>query len=119
MKPISRPAHGVIDYVMSATLVALPHVIKMSPSASRLFTGVGMAHVTYSLLTRYEMGAVKKLPFKKHLALDAAWAIAFLAAGAAMASENKAVRATLAGIGASELGAVLLTDTQRPRATVL
>ncbi len=70
MKPISTHAHGVLDYLTAGALLALPRTLGWGPGVTRLLTNAAIGTVVYSLLTRYELGLVKVLPMKGHLALD-------------------------------------------------
>ena len=64
-----------------------------------------------SALTAYELGLVKALPMKGHVALDLALGALFVAAPFLLPEEDARIRAALAGMGT--LGAVvaLLTET--------
>jgi hypothetical protein len=105
-KPISTKTHGVIDYMMAVTLFALPRVFGWGKQATMILTGSAIAHLGYSLLTRYELGA-GVLPMKGHLALDAMTALGWIAAGALIDDEMPA-KATLMGLGVQELGIVMM-----------
>src|SRR3712207_511502 len=48
-------------------------------SAATQIRAAGAAHAGYSLFTRYPLGAVKVIPYKAHLALDAVGALALAA----------------------------------------
>ena len=80
--------------------------IAQSPAAGCGATG-------YSLFTDYELGLVKALPMKAHLTLDALSGGALIGAALMLGDEDPEVRATLAGIGAWEIAAALLTRTAR------
>lgn len=71
---IPTRVHGVVDYATSGALLAAPELFRLkdvraSALAPRL---AGAAASTYSAFTDYELGVVKALPMKAHLALDAA-----------------------------------------------
>ena len=70
MKLLSTRTHGVVDYLTAGTLLALPRAMGWGDRVTNLLTGAALGTVAYSLLTRYELGAVKVLPMKAHLALD-------------------------------------------------
>jgi hypothetical protein len=110
MKAISRPAHGVIDYTVAATLVAMPLVMRTDKKTRTLFWGMAAGHALYSMFTRYEVGVVKAIPFRGHLLLDGVFAAGWLAAATLMRDESAQVRATMVAIGASESVAIALTD---------
>ena len=73
MRPVSTRTHGIIDYITGPTLLAAPKIFRIEDgpvsSASPRLTGAGAT--AYSLLTDYELGAVKAVPMRVHLALDA------------------------------------------------
>lgn len=66
-------------------------------------------HAAYSLLTRYETGVIKRIPFRTHMVLDAVFAGAWVAAGVLMKSEPAEIRKTMAAIGVGEAVAMALT----------
>ena len=111
-KPISTKAHGFLDYMTAGLLVTLPRALGWGPCATRLLDASAAGTVVYSLLTRYELGVVKALPMKAHLALDAVQGGALIGAAAFMEDEDPEVRATLAALGTFELGVTLLSRTQ-------
>ena len=80
-RPISPRLHGILDYTTGAQLIALPALLRTGGSRSgRALRAAGVAHVAYAALTRYEVGLVKVLPFRAHLALDAAGSAGLVAA---------------------------------------
>ena len=113
-KPISTRVHGVLDYMTAAFLHTLPRVMGWSPTVTGLLDAAGGAATAYSLMTRYELGAVRVLPMKAHLTLDALTGGAMIGAALLLEDEDPEVRATLAGIGLWEIGAALLTQTRSP-----
>ncbi len=117
-KPIPTSVHGVLDYMTAGLLVALPRVMGWSRDVTRLLDASAAATVGYSLLTKYELGPVKVLPMKAHLALDAASGAGLIGAAMVMDDEDADVRLTLAGLGVFEIGASLLSQTRpAPRTT--
>ena len=108
---ISTRQHGVVDYLFAASTYALPRVLPASERARALLTGSSLGVVGMSALTDYELGLVKVLPMKGHVALDLALGALLVAAPLLLHEEDGRVRAALAGMGA--LGAVvaLLTET--------
>src|SRR5215212_9289718 len=99
-KPISTRVHGVLDYMTAAFLHTLPRVMGWSHPAKCALDAAGASAVAYSLMTDYELGAVKALPMKAHLTLDALSGGALIGAAIVMEDEDADVRATLAAIGA-------------------
>src|SRR5215218_5326840 len=70
-KPIPTRVHGVLDYMTAAFLHTLPRVMGWSRPVTAVLDAAGASATAYSLLTDYELGAVKALPMKAHLTLDA------------------------------------------------
>jgi hypothetical protein len=70
VKPISTRLHGVLDYASAGTLFALPRLLGWTPTVTTLLTGSATATLAASLLTKYELGLIKVLPMRGHLALD-------------------------------------------------
>jgi hypothetical protein len=113
-KPISPRVHGILDYMTAGFMFALPRVLGWSRTSTRLMDACAGAATVYSLMTRYELGLVKVLPLKAHLAMDAVSGAGLLGAAAVMEDEDPDVRCTIAGIGAWEIAASLMTRTTGP-----
>ena len=80
-RPIDSTLHGATDYTVGTLLMtALPRLagIEGTRSASQI-RAVGAIHAGYSVFTNYPLGAVKVLPYKAHLAIDALGALALAA----------------------------------------
>src|SRR5947199_299019 len=73
-RPIDATLHGVTDYAVGTTLLTVfPRLADINGTESaRQVRVAGAIHAGYSTLTDYPLGAVKAIPFKVHLALDAA-----------------------------------------------
>jgi NAD(P)-dependent dehydrogenase (short-subunit alcohol dehydrogenase family) len=109
--PIGSRLHGALDYLTGTTLVAASQLPALRGRfAGRALLAAGANHLGYSLVTDYELAPVRKLPYRAHLALDAVGAAGLVAAGA---TRDEALdRLVPIGVGAYELGAVLLSDPQ-------
>ena len=114
-KPISPRVHGMLDYMTAGFMFALPRALGWSKTSTRLMDACAGAATVYSLMTRYELGLVKVLPMKAHLAMDAVSGAGLLGAAAVMEDEDPEVRCTIAGIGAWEIAASLMTRTTGPK----
>jgi hypothetical protein len=81
-RPIDTTLHGFTDYTVGALLgsglLARLANFDDTPSARQVQIA-GAAHAGYSTLTNYELGVVKLIPYKVHLALDFAGAVALAA----------------------------------------
>ncbi|HEX2087896.1 MAG TPA: hypothetical protein VHF89_19575 [Solirubrobacteraceae bacterium] len=76
-RPIDPLLHGGLDYQTAALLQVLPRALGIGGSAEgRVLRAAGAVHGGYSLFTDYELGAVRVIPYRVHLALDAVWALA-------------------------------------------
>jgi hypothetical protein len=80
-RPVDSTLHGVVDYTAAtALLTAFPRLAGLRGTRSaRQVRIAGAVHGGYSTLTRYPLGIVKLIPYKAHLALDAAGALALAA----------------------------------------
>lgn len=71
---IPTRVHGVLDYVHGAALLAAPELLrtKDEPRATLVSRLAGGGATATTLMTDFELGAVKVIPMPMHLALDAA-----------------------------------------------
>jgi hypothetical protein len=68
--------------------------------------------LVYSALTRYELGLVKVIPMRGHLALDALSGSLLCAAPFTFLDEDTGVTAAIVGFGLFEIFAALTTETE-------
>ena len=119
-RPISSKLHGILDYSTGAALTALPSVLGLGGTrAGRTLRIAGATTAGYSLVTNYELGARKALPYRGHLALDAVAAAGLAAAPFLLRTRDEGVRHWLPHVvlGALELGVVALSDPSGAGAT--
>ena len=112
--PISTRLHGVLDYLTGTLLVGAPALLRLgyrSPAGRALWIA-GTAHVGYSVLTDYELGAVKLIPMRTHLALDASGAVALATSPWLLETTRRGRRHWLPHLllGVYELAAVAMSD---------
>lgn len=110
MKPISTRTHGIIDYAYSATLIALPLLMRWDRRAAQLSIGTGLTTLAVSLMTKYELGVAPLLPMKVHLAFDAAENSMLMGAPKMLGDAANGAGRVLAMMGAA--GAVVGAMTQ-------
>lgn len=118
VKPISRQTHAVVDYAYAALFAAAPEIVgyedeERAAVLSRVAAG-GVALT--SLCTRYELGLVRVVPFKAHLAADVA--VGLLTVGAPFLfgfAGNRRARNFFVGMGAFSVAAGLLTEPKEMR----
>lgn len=115
MKIIDTKTHGYIDYIMGIFLIASPSLFSLDMNAieSTVFYILGVTALIYSLLTNYELGLLKIIPMKGHLALDIFSGI-FLAASPWLLDFADIVYKPHLILGIVEIGAALLTSS-KPR----
>lgn len=124
MRFIPTRIHGYLDYLLGALLIVAPWLLyftggetgEWAPGgATWVPTILGAVVLTYSMLTDYELGAVKSIPMPVHLGLDAAGGI-LLAASPWLFGFADFIWMPHLVLGLIELGAALTTHTV-PHAT--
>src|SRR3954469_1974115 len=112
MEKIPSEVHGIVDYLGIGMLLALPRRLRWPRNISNIMTGVALGTAVAGMLTRYELGVFKVIPFKAHLAMDAAKGAAFLAAPLLLDEDDPNVTTALFGLGVFELAMVGLTNPE-------
>lgn len=113
-KPISTRVHGIIDYTWAAAASSLAGRIDDATSTARLLRGAANAATASALVTNYECGAVRLLPMKGHLALDAALCGALVASPLFLPARERRYAAIPVLLGITGLIAGMLTDPRSP-----
>lgn len=78
---ISPTLHGVADYTAGVGLISAPFILGLgasNPAALWISVITGTAVLAVSLLTDYKLGALRRIPFQGHLAIDLVVAIIFM-----------------------------------------
>jgi hypothetical protein len=113
-RPIDSTLHGATDYSVGATLMTVfPRLANIEGTpAARQIRAVGAIHAAYSLLTDYPLGAVKLIPYKAHLAIDAVGALALAATPFVTGQYRKGRDQWVPHVALSlfELGSLLMSD---------
>jgi hypothetical protein len=112
MKLISTYTHGILDYVMAGALALVPRALGWRKETTNLLMADAAILTGYSLLTRYELGAVKRLPMPWHLVLDAVGGLLYLFTPWFVPREKRAVKNILMLKGALTVLTALLTETE-------
>lgn len=111
-RPIPTAAHAPLDYITGGTTLMLPTLLGRvgGPSATALRVWGVTAYLS-GLLSRHELGVVRVLPMRVHLASDALGG-AVLAAVPWLTGDRRSLRAWLPPVlvGSSE---ILLAATTR------
>lgn len=78
MKIINSRVHGIIDYLVVVFLLAAPGLFGL-PETTALFTYVlGGIHLALTILTKFELGLIKLIPFPIHGWIELVVAIALV-----------------------------------------
>jgi hypothetical protein len=113
-RPVDATLHGVVDYTAGTTLITVfPKLAGIEGTRSaRQIRIAGAIHAGYSTLTDYPLGAVKLLPFKAHLAMDAIGAIALAATPFVTGQYKKGTHQWVPHVALClfELGSLAMTD---------
>lgn len=80
MRFIPTKIHGVADYIVGLLVIGLPYFFNLEGARVWFFTVSGTAAIFYSLLTDYELGAIRVLRIRFHLLLDVVFGLIMLAA---------------------------------------
>ncbi len=112
MRFIPTRVHGLLDYATVPLALLAPRLFgfRENKRASSIPLVVGTSALLYSLLTDYELGAVRKLPMQSHLWLDAMGGL-FTLASPWLLGFSKETRMPHVSLGLFEVGAAALTQT--------
>jgi hypothetical protein len=113
-KPISTRLHGVIDYSWAAAASRLANRVDGATSTARLLRNAATAATASSFITNYECGAIRVMPMKGHLALDAVMCTALLASPLFLPASERRYAVVPMILGAIGLVTGLLTETRSP-----
>jgi hypothetical protein len=78
MRFVPTQFHGIVDYLVGLLVIALPFFLGLTAGPRVVLIILGVAVILYSLLTDYELGAVRFLRIRFHLLLDALFGISML-----------------------------------------
>lgn len=113
MKIISTRMHGVLDYLVSAFLIASPWIFGFANGDIEMWLPIiiGVATIIMSLFTDYELGVVKMLGWRMHLMMDTLTGL-LLAISPWLFGFSDEVWAPHLIVGLLEIGVVLMSSTQ-------
>ena len=113
MRFIPTRIHGFLDYSVGLLLIAAPWLLGFSRGGAETWVPVllGAGAIAYSLMTDYELGAVRRLSMGTHLWMDGLSGI-LLAASPWLFGFAEYVWAPHLIIGLVEIGAALTTETR-------
>lgn len=110
---IPTRVHGVLDYMVGLTLMALPFILGFGGNNAATWIMVlgGSATIVYSLCTDYELGLAPLIPMRGHLAIDAVMG-AFMVVSPWVLGFADYVAAPHVIAGLTELAAVALSSSK-------
>lgn len=91
MKIISSKVHGILDYVTVMFLALSPSLFHMDGNLKNFTYGLAMVHLLLTILTRFELGIIKVIPFKVHGFIELAVAVALVAVACWFYHDNNTV----------------------------
>jgi len=108
---ISTRAHGYLDYLLGLILIAAPWLLGFAQMGAETWVPVvlGAGVILYSLMTDYELGAVRVLPMAMHIWLDVLGGV-LLAASPWLFGFSDVIVWPHALFGVLEVGAALMTS---------
>jgi hypothetical protein len=110
MRFIPTKTHGYLDYIMGLVLIAAPWIFGFARGGAETWVPVLLAAavIVYSLFTDYELGLMRRLSMRTHLALDLVGGI-LLAVSPWLFGFAEYVWAPHVIFGILEIGAALMT----------
>lgn len=79
---VTRTIHAWLDYPVAFALMGLPFLLELgqsNPLALVVSPAVGVAALLLTVFTDHELGLVRVLPYRLHLAVDLVVGVSFLA----------------------------------------
>jgi hypothetical protein len=83
MRFVTRQIHAYLDYPVAISLMVLPFVLGLgsaNPVAKWLAVATGVAAFLLTVFTDHELGLVRILPYKFHVAVDRLVGVTFIVA---------------------------------------
>ncbi len=80
---ITKKIHSFLDYPVAVSLMALPFLLGLgesNPVGLWLSVATGVAALVLTLFTDHQLGVIRVLPYRFHLAVDALVGVSFLVA---------------------------------------
>jgi hypothetical protein len=114
MKPISTRTHGILDYLTVGFALAFPRLLNCRKEFTNAVTTLALGKLAYAMMTRHELGLVKLIPMKTHLALDAMGGATLAALPFLTDEEDPRAIACAVGQGVFDIIAAPMTETHSP-----
>jgi hypothetical protein len=83
MQFVNRRIHAYLDYPVALSLIILPFVLGLgasNPLAKWVAVATGVTALILTLLTDHELGVIKVVPYRLHVAVDRVVGMVFVVA---------------------------------------
>ena len=78
MRFLPTMIHGILDYMVGLLVIVLPFAFGLNGLQKWTLVVLGLLVIIYSALTDYELGLIRYLRIRFHLALDSVFGLAML-----------------------------------------
>src|SRR3954467_8323644 len=113
-KPISTKIHAMMDLLTAGMALTLPRMLNCSEKLRTGMTCMALTKLGYSLMTRHELGLLKKIPMKTHLILDTIGGATMAALPFMVDEEDPEAITACVAMGMLDVAAAPLTQTHSP-----
>lgn len=110
MKFISPKIHGILDYITVIFLLASPSLFGFTGLLANFTYVLGIVHLLLTVLTNYNLGLIKVIPFTFHGTIEFIVAIALIVLAYTLFDHNSAGKLYYVLLGTVFLLTWLVTD---------
>ena len=113
MRFMNTRVHGMADYLVGIILILAPYLLGFADGTAAQYVPqiLGVGAIIYSLLTDYELGAMRVIPMPVHLGLDFASGLLLLVSPWLFGFADRIAWPHVL-FGLIEIGASLVTQTR-------
>jgi len=111
MQVISTRTHGILDYLTAGAALLVPRLLGCNRKFTDAMTMLAVGKLGYSMMTRHELGLIKLIPMKAHLAMDTLGGAAMAALPFLTDEDDPTATAFAVGMGIFDIAAAPLTQT--------
>jgi hypothetical protein len=110
MKFISPKMHGIIDYLVVIFLLASPTIFGFTGLLATFTYALGIVHLLLTILTDYDFGLIKVIPFTFHGTIEFIVGVALIVIAYTLFKDNAVGKLFYVIFGTVVLLTWLLTD---------
>jgi len=118
MKFISPKIHGIIDYLVVIFLLASPSIFGFTGLLATFTYALAIVHLLLTILTDYNVGLIKVIPFTFHGTIEFIVGVALIAIAYTLFKDNAAGKLFYVIFGTVVLLTWLVTDYKGKTAKV-